>query len=1339
MLVSIHIFLKLRAKTDTWQGNLPGRGHCAIEFESMPITDPTKSTEDSESRLSLSEPADGGKSVSIAPDSPTVVRASSSGGRQSQVGSEASAGALPRPGVMIGTFLLEEAIGAGGMGAVFRALDAQLDRQVALKLLPLDQTGDPEIVQRFYQEGKSAARLDHENIARVYSIGQDGPNHYIAFEYIDGITVRRRVEENGTLPVEEAVDITLQIAQALVHAAARGVVHRDIKPSNIVLTPRGRAKLVDMGLARRFEREVDHGLTQSGMTLGTFDYISPEQARDPRDVDVRSDLYSLGCTLFQMLTGRPPFPGGTVLQKLLQHQEEPPPEIRGLNPAVPVELARIITKLMAKDRDRRYQSPEQLVRDLLSIAGRLGLAATTTEAHAWMTAGHRVTWERHLVWFFPALAFLVVVAGLVWWGRESNPPVPSELGGPLLRPPRNEPGLKEWSSPPTDLAEDTSSVEDAHLASSASVSVLPRNVIVRPSDDLQSAIASAPPRSIITLTEDGPYLLAGRTGGTSGPLALVNRDLTIKPDAGVHPVLRFTADAHLRGLRFPALLPFSGGNVTIEGLTFELDREGADERVSAISAEDTVLTIRNCLFRQSAVRTGRNRTALRILARKTIPLDGVRPPALSVNTCHIDGGQVAIFAEGPADIILHDCTIGPGSPSIWLDNSKTTSPVPAEIHLRHSSFMTGAGPIFDITGTQARILVDDCVIAPAASLLPTLVVIDSARNLVWRGRHNLYGRMRSYLEPTQKGEGAGPIDDFGQWTDTLGEVREVDTSLADTTVWISPEPLQDLILQQDNPTQPFQLATRFLNISPFGARQGPFNSSLADPTRRAGTLDESGQVVVASETVRAGEPNDGSAAVSAGAISSQVMGKSTLAANQPRSVGDVPKPMPGNAADEDEDASSLSNMQPMSMPPPDTGHSPGGGTEPVQVAAQPSVIERPTPSSGNRLLDQPMPTTGPTELAGSQEDLIRSTEQFVYHLNRLGSKGGTLRLASGGELELPTTEFAGSTQWLIRAEPGTRRPRIRFRPSAYTARPTPGWSVLFNVRSDTSLQLQGLDLMIPDQDPEVPHDGRQAVIGVSAGSGLTLDDCTITADGRPSTTAAIVIQSGTSDEISAAADRLIKRARVDIRDCFVRTGGDCVSVASGRLLDLQLRNVLIAADGSLLHALGSTQIERSKTAITVKIDHSLARTRGGLVYLESTMEETELPLTDIQTTSSTFSTAGPGPLFRVDGQGQLERLHDRIVWKAEKVAYDEITTYRRDQILQTGVSPVDYTRSDWTNAFDPKDESPLTESVRFRKKLEPWKSSASLSSDDLMLDPNGPATGRGPDVGRIPAAPPGDS
>ncbi len=317
-------------------------------------------------------------SVPAGSDPPTVRTGvgSTGSGPAAPVGSSYSRGPLgdvepmPRPGDRLGVFALQDAIGAGGMGAVFRAHDDQLDRAVALKILPPEHARDTEAVSRFYQEGRAAARLDHENIARVYTIGQAGPHHYIAFEFIEGMTLRQRVEAGGVLPVADAINYTLQIATALVHAAERGVVHRDVKPSNIIVTPQGRAKLVDMGLARRFERGGDAGLTQTGMTLGTFDYISPEQARDPRDVDVRSDLYSLGCTLYYMLAGRPPFPDGTVLQKLIQHQEEPPPDVRAANPAVPADLASTVLKLMAKDRDRRYQSPEALVRDLLLVAGR---------------------------------------------------------------------------------------------------------------------------------------------------------------------------------------------------------------------------------------------------------------------------------------------------------------------------------------------------------------------------------------------------------------------------------------------------------------------------------------------------------------------------------------------------------------------------------------------------------------------------------------------------------------------------------------------------------------------------------------------------------------------------------------------------------------------------------------------------------------------------------------------------------------------------------------------------------------------------------------------------------
>ena len=232
-------------------------------------------------------------------------------------------------GERLGQFQLQKFIGGGGMGVVFRALDTTLNREVAVKVLSRDQASDEEALRRFRNEAQSAARLNHDNIARVYYVGEDRGVHYIVFEFIEGVNIRDLVEQAGPLPLAEALSYTYQIAEALDHASQRDVIHRDIKPSNVLITPDGRAKLVDMGLARLEQvAQADNDLTASGVTLGTFDYISPEQARDPRSADVRSDLYSLGCSFFYMLTGRPPFPDGTVLQKLLQHQGDDPPDPR---------------------------------------------------------------------------------------------------------------------------------------------------------------------------------------------------------------------------------------------------------------------------------------------------------------------------------------------------------------------------------------------------------------------------------------------------------------------------------------------------------------------------------------------------------------------------------------------------------------------------------------------------------------------------------------------------------------------------------------------------------------------------------------------------------------------------------------------------------------------------------------------------------------------------------------------------------------------------------------------------------------------------------------------------
>jgi serine/threonine protein kinase len=322
--------------------------------------------------------------------------------------------------------LLEKFVGGGGMGAVFRAWDTNLHRTVAVKVLSMRQAGDVESQRRFQIEARSAARLDHPNIARAHYVGEDRGLRYIVFEYIHGTNLRDLVYETGPMQVGDVLNVGLQIAGALTHSWEREVVHRDIKPSNILIAHDGLAKLVDMGLARlEYLGQNEHDETATGVTLGTFDYISPEQARNPRDADIRSDIYSLGCTLFFMLTVRAPFPDGNVLQKLLAHQSEPAPDVRELRPDVPDMLARVIATMLAKQPDERFQTPLDLAAALTSCVEQLGLSPPAAALPAYMGTWSppRPFWRRHAPWMIPAalLLLIVLVLGIVWH-REASPP-----------------------------------------------------------------------------------------------------------------------------------------------------------------------------------------------------------------------------------------------------------------------------------------------------------------------------------------------------------------------------------------------------------------------------------------------------------------------------------------------------------------------------------------------------------------------------------------------------------------------------------------------------------------------------------------------------------------------------------------------------------------------------------------------------------------------------------------------------------------------------------------------------------------------------------------------------
>jgi serine/threonine protein kinase len=330
-------------------------------------------------------------------------------------------------GTQLEHFQLEEFVGGGGMGAVFRATDGKLGRTVAVKVLSRNRK-DADSLRRFRNEAQSAARLDHPNIARVFYVGEDAGWNFIVFEYISGINIRDLVSQRGPLSLHDAWSYVLQVADALTHAAERDIVHRDIKPSNILVTSDGTAKLVDMGLARFHQLDSDNSdATASGVTLGTFDYISPEQARDPRNTDVRGDIYSLGCTLYYMLTGLAPYPAGTVLQKLLSHSGDPIPDPRAFREELDDGTVQILHKMLAKQPSNRYQTPNDLNNDIVSVGQHLGLNLSHA-GHISISRQSRPVFSiaKHVPWIAPLALLLVTALGLTQFAPNDPPLIVAE-------------------------------------------------------------------------------------------------------------------------------------------------------------------------------------------------------------------------------------------------------------------------------------------------------------------------------------------------------------------------------------------------------------------------------------------------------------------------------------------------------------------------------------------------------------------------------------------------------------------------------------------------------------------------------------------------------------------------------------------------------------------------------------------------------------------------------------------------------------------------------------------------------------------------------------------------
>ena len=268
--------------------------------------------------------------------------------------------------VLLDRYELQELVGSGGMSSVYRAHDRLLDRTVALKVLHEHQTQDPESVERFRREARSAAVLSHPNLVTVIDRGEQGGRQFIVFEYVDGENLKRLIQRESPLPVATALELAVQVARGLSFAHRSGLVHRDVKPQNVLLNGDGQAKVTDFGIARSLD--VKRGMTETGTVLGTSDYIAPEQAQGLH-VDEQTDVYSLGVVLYELLTGEVPFPGENFVAVAMRHINEPPPSVRATRPEVTPRLDAAVRRAMAKDPADRFPSMADFGRELEACAG----------------------------------------------------------------------------------------------------------------------------------------------------------------------------------------------------------------------------------------------------------------------------------------------------------------------------------------------------------------------------------------------------------------------------------------------------------------------------------------------------------------------------------------------------------------------------------------------------------------------------------------------------------------------------------------------------------------------------------------------------------------------------------------------------------------------------------------------------------------------------------------------------------------------------------------------------------------------------------------------------------
>lgn len=341
-----------------------------------------------------------------------------------------------------------EELGIGGMGSVYKVFDKKIKEEVALKILK-PEIVDEKTIERFSSELKLARKIRHENVCQMYDINEEKGTHYITMEYVPGEDLKSFIRRVGQLPVGKTISITKQVCEGLSEAHRLGVVHRDLKPQNIMIDKEGNARIMDFGIARSIKGK---GITGAGMMIGTPEYMSPEQV-EGKEVDQRSDIYSLGVNLYEMVTGQVPFEGDTPFTIGMKHKSETPKNPKELNAQIPEDLSRVILRCMEKDREKRYQKAEELISELTNIEKGIPTTERVVPKRKPITSREITVTFGFKKLFIPALvtAALIIIALIIWqpWSQKQAVPIPSDKPSVAIMYFKNDTGDEElghWRS-----------------------------------------------------------------------------------------------------------------------------------------------------------------------------------------------------------------------------------------------------------------------------------------------------------------------------------------------------------------------------------------------------------------------------------------------------------------------------------------------------------------------------------------------------------------------------------------------------------------------------------------------------------------------------------------------------------------------------------------------------------------------------------------------------------------------------------------------------------------------------------------------------------------------------